>query len=278
MAEFRSQLRYNDFRAKVAAAGVAGTINVDLPDVDADDQRLARSHEDVHRAVVLHRRRHRNSFRQLPDEEIPLIEQVIGRLPDAATGQHDVIIDLRDRLGQPIDVVDRDPDTMIHLFIELAESIVERVEPLHRPAGFAEDRLSRRDRRRVIRDVLNSVEESLHTVTQSRQRIGDEAVDLCGECTQDVEAAVTGERVAELLIEHGVVDPLDRGYLRATANESEAAALAAARRELGNLAAVTGRIRIRDIVTGHLQGPLECEHTGQAGREKVRHQCLRASP
>src|SRR5690606_549787 len=113
--------------------------------------------------------------------------------------------------------------------------------------------------------ILYRVEEILQPGVETGIRVGKQVVDPRRERVQHTESRLARSRRTQLLAQHLVIDALDRGDLRAAADIAIAHVLPVAGCELRNLAAVAGRIRVRDVVPGHFDGTLESEHSRKTG-------------
>src|SRR5690606_14850795 len=209
--------------------------------------------------------------RELLHQPVALVEQIVRRLAGAVPRRDDLVVHVGDGARELVDPGDGVADAARHLLLEGVELRLERAEALHEAVGLAQQGLARGRRGRVVGDVLHGIEERLQPGVESRLRAGEEVVEAPRQRVERRETRLPGERGAELPGGELVEYPLDGGDVGSAADVTVAEALAMARRELGHLAAVAGRVRVRDVVAGHLDRAPEREHPGQADVQQVRH-------
>jgi hypothetical protein len=79
----------------------------------AEHERLARADEDVQRTVVLGHRADGYPGRQLVDQQVALVEQVVRRLPRATHRSDDLLVEVGDRGRERVHLVHRGADALV---------------------------------------------------------------------------------------------------------------------------------------------------------------------
>ncbi len=187
-------------------------------------------------------------------------------------------IHLGELLAERRDAVGRGRHARAHFVGELGQPLVHRLETRHEIARLAEQRLTRRGRRRVVADVLQRIREPLQRSGQARLGPGEQVVERFSERDERLGAVEAARRRAQLVCKNLIAETPRRRNVDAGAEVSLTQALGLALRQLDALTAVAGRARVRDVVRRRRQCALLREQRGKTDVQQVRHEgSLRSS-
>ena len=147
--------------------------------------------------------------RQLVEQAVALIEQVVRRLPaGAGDARRDLVVQPRDALRDRVDLGHFALDARIDLVADLVQARVEALQALLQGIGLAQQDLARGNRGRRVRDALERVDELLQRRGQAVRRIAEQVVEALGIGSVDVEVLEAAGGRARLRGDEVVVDAL----------------------------------------------------------------------
>ncbi len=240
----------------------------------AEHERLAVADEHVHRAAVLLHGVDRHLLRELIEQLIALIHQIVRRLT-AGTGKArlDVRVDIRDALRERIDLLYFAAQAEAHFIVHVLQARIEILQALLQRLRLAQKDLASRNRSRRVRDALECIHEFLQRRRKPVRRVAEHIVETFGIRCVNVEPLQAARGTASLQGNEVVIHPPHGVDADALPDPAIAVRLCWARAKLDALAAIARRVDVRDIVARRIERALKREQTGYARSEKISHGC-----
>lgn len=254
----------HELEAAAAIRVLADRQGIGLP---AQHQRLAAAGEDVD-AAGIGRGGDADALRDLLDQLVALVEQVVGRLAAGLSGgDDDALVELRDRLRIARDLVRGLRQPLVELGFEAVELALQVAEALGQRTGGAEQGLARGGAGGIGAEVVEGVVESLQRPAQAGIDVGQPAVDARGQARVGLGAGIGGGIAPQARRHQGVGEPAHGIGGDAGADDAIAARLAGTRRQLHALPRVAFGVDVGDVVAGRVQRLAIGEQAGDADRQ-----------
>ena len=221
-----------------------------------EHQRLAIAQVHVDRAVGVARSGDAHELRQIRDQLVTLVEQLVRGLP-RARALRDLRVEGRDLRADGIDLIDVRGDAGVDVRVQSLELRARGVEVGGERVGIAEQRLSGGRGGRVIGHCGPAAVIGLQRRGQAAGGGAEQVVDLAGVVLQRRELRQGALRGVELGRGRLAVGALHARDIDARADREAAGILRKRGIELDRFLVVPRRARVRDVVARDLDGLLK---------------------
>ncbi len=224
----------------------------------AEHQRLAVADEDVQRRVAFGDGRHAHLAGELVDEQVALVEQVVGRVAGVLHRHRDVAIQARDALRHLVDLAGFGRELDVHAFGHFPQAGVVGLEALRQRIDACESSTWRAEMELGVLEtsLMASVNDCSEVPrpfdvlpSRSSRRSASEA--------KASRRARLPPDVTHLLRDELVVDAANGVRVDAGAYPVLAIGLGLARGEIDRLAGIARRRDVRDVVGSRIQRALK---------------------